>query len=106
MGISERILVTGAGSSNCEPLNLGTDRLVSINELVDLVAAIARKKIRKTYDLTKPQGVRGRDSDNTWLCEVLKWEPLTSLEDGLARTYAWITAQVRQPALSTATLQV
>ena len=78
-----------------EPLNLGTDRLVSINELVDIVAAAAGKTIRKQYDRTKPQGVRGRNSDNTRLRAVLGWEPATSLESGLARTYAWIADQVR-----------
>jgi GDP-D-mannose 3',5'-epimerase len=78
-----------------EPLNLGQDRLVSINELVDLVAAIAGKTIHKSHDLTKPQGVRGRNSDNTRLREVLGWEPGISLEDGLAKTYAWISEQLR-----------
>ena len=77
-----------------EPLNLGTDRLVSINELVDIVAAIAGKSIRKRYDLSKPQGVRGRNSDNTRLREVLGWEPATPLEAGLERTYKWIQAQL------------
>jgi GDP-D-mannose 3',5'-epimerase len=81
--------------SNCtEPLNLGTDRLISINELVDLVAAIAGKKILKTHDLNKPQGVRGRNSDNTRLREVLGWEPAVSLEAGLTDTYQWIAEQV------------
>jgi GDP-D-mannose 3',5'-epimerase len=77
-----------------EPLNLGTDRLVSINELVDLVARIAGKTIHKRYDLSKPQGVRGRNSDNTRLREVLAWEPGTPLEVGLTRTYQWIAQQV------------
>jgi GDP-D-mannose 3', 5'-epimerase len=78
-----------------DPLNLGTDTLVSINELVDMVARIAGKKIGKRYDVTKPQGVRGRNSDNTRLREVLRWEPSTSLEVGMAATYQWIAAQVR-----------
>lgn len=77
-----------------EPLNLGTDRLISINELVDIVAKIAGKKITKRYDLTKPQGVRGRNSDNTRLRQVLKWEPQVSLERGLALTYKWIYDQL------------
>jgi GDP-D-mannose 3', 5'-epimerase len=77
------------------PLNLGTDRMVTINELVDIVARIANKRIDKVYDLTKPQGVRGRNSDNTRLRQVLGWEPRTSLEDGLARTYQWIQDQLR-----------
>ncbi len=84
-----------------EPLNLGQDRMLSINELVDIVARIAGKKIAKRYDLTKPQGVRGRNSDNTRLKQVLGWEPQVSLEDGLAITYKWIAAmlQDRTPAL-------
>jgi nucleoside-diphosphate-sugar epimerase len=79
-----------------EPLNLGTDRLVSITELVDLVARIAGKTIHKRFDLAKPQGVRGRNSDNTRLRDVLQWEPDTSLEVGLARTYKWIEDQVHR----------
>jgi GDP-D-mannose 3',5'-epimerase len=79
-----------------EPLNLGTDRLVSIDELVDLVAGIAGKTIYKRYELGKPQGVRGRNSDNTRLREVLAWEPRTSLEAGLKRTYRWIATQMRR----------
>jgi len=80
-----------------EPLNLGTDRLVSINELVDIVAAIAGKRIRKRYDLMKPQGVRGRNSDNTRLRQVLVgWEPQTPLEQGLRRTYEWICSELRK----------
>lgn len=76
------------------PLNLGTDRLVTINELVDLVAAIAGKRVYKRHDLTKPQGVRGRNSDNSRLRTVLGWEPQITLEEGLARTYAWIHAEL------------
>ena len=73
-----------------EPLNLGTDRMVSINELVDIVCKIAGKNLIKKYDLTKPVGVAARNSDNTLLKEVLNWEPRISLEDGLERTYEWI----------------
>ena len=76
------------------PLNLGTDELISINGLVDLVASIAGKKIGKDHDTSKPQGVRGRNSDNTKLREVLSWEPGTTLAEGLARTYPWIEAQL------------
>jgi len=77
-----------------EPLNLGNDQLVTINELVDLVANAAGKRIRKRHDLSKPQGVRGRNSDNTRLREVLGWEPGITLEQGLAITYKWIENQV------------
>ncbi|HEV8429158.1 MAG TPA: NAD-dependent epimerase/dehydratase family protein [Pyrinomonadaceae bacterium] len=81
-------------SNHRDPLNLGQDRMISINELVDIVARIAGKKISKRYDLTKPQGVRGRNSDNTRLREVLNWEPEISLEEGLERTYRWIASKV------------
>jgi GDP-D-mannose 3', 5'-epimerase len=82
-------------SSHAEPLNLGQDRMVTIDELVDIVSAIAGKRVHKQHDLTKPQGVRGRNSDNTRLRHVLGWEPKVSLEDGLARTYRWIADQLR-----------
>lgn len=81
-------------SSYHEPLNLGQDRLISINQLVDIVARIAGKTIRKRHDLSQPQGVRGRNSDNTRLRQVLGWEPRISLEEGLARTYEWICEQL------------
>jgi GDP-D-mannose 3', 5'-epimerase len=83
-------------SDYAEPLNLGQDRMVTINELVDIVAGIAGKRVYKQHDLEKPQGVRGRNSDNTQLRKVLGWEPRTSLEEGLARTYQWIAEQLRQ----------
>jgi len=79
-----------------QPLNLGTDRLVTIDQLVEIVAKIANKKITKRYDLTKPQGVRGRNSDNNRLRQVLKWEPQVSLEKGLEVTYNWILSQVKK----------
>jgi nucleoside-diphosphate-sugar epimerase len=79
-----------------EPINLGQDRMISINELVEMVADIAGKTIYKHYDLSKPQGVRGRNSDNTRLRKVLNWEPAISLEDGLAQTYHWIAAELKK----------
>jgi nucleoside-diphosphate-sugar epimerase len=79
-----------------EPINLGQDRMISVNELVDMVARIAGKKIGKRHDLTKPQGVRGRNSDNTRLREVLNWEPTISLEDGLNVTYHWIAGELKK----------
>jgi nucleoside-diphosphate-sugar epimerase len=85
-------------SDHREPINLGQDRMISINELVDMVAKIAGKRIGKQYDLTKPQGVRGRNSDNTRLREVLHWEPTISLEDGLERTYHWIAGELEKTA--------
>jgi nucleoside-diphosphate-sugar epimerase len=80
-------------SDYSKPLNLGQDRLVSINTLADLVAAVAGVSITKQH-VPGPQGVRGRNSDNSRLREVLGWEPEISLEEGLARTYAWIEEQV------------
>ena len=81
-------------SDHREPINLGQDRMISVNELVDIVANIAGKRIGKQYDLTKPQGVRGRNSDNTRLREVLNWEPTISLEEGLTTTYHWIAGEL------------
>jgi GDP-D-mannose 3', 5'-epimerase len=81
-------------SNHREPLNLGTDRLVTINKLVDLVCAVADKRLRKRHDLSKPQGVRGRNSDNSRLRQVLGWEPSISLEEGLAITYKWIRSEI------------
>jgi GDP-D-mannose 3', 5'-epimerase len=81
-------------SDHHEPINLGQDRMVSINELADIIAEIAGVSIEKTH-VPGPQGVRGRNSDNTRLRDVLGWEPSISLEEGLARTYPWIEEQVR-----------
>jgi nucleoside-diphosphate-sugar epimerase len=83
-------------SNYSEPLNLGSDRLVTINDLVDIVAHIAGKVIRRRHDLTRPQGVRGRNSDNSRLREVLGWEPTATLEQGLADTYWWIYEQLQR----------
>ena len=77
-----------------DPINLGTDRLVTVNELVDLIALAAGKRIEKRHDTSQAQGVRGRNSDNSLLAKVLSWEPPTSLEDGLRTTYKWIEEQV------------
>jgi nucleoside-diphosphate-sugar epimerase len=77
-----------------EPLNLGQDRLISVNELVDMVAAAADKSVKKEHDTSKPQGVRGRNSDNSRLRSVLGWVPQTSLERGIEITYRWIREQL------------
>ena len=82
-------------SGYTEPLNLGQDRLISINELADLVAGAAGITIKKRH-VPGPQGVRGRNSDNSRLRDTLGWEPEISLEEGIARTYGWIEAQVAQ----------
>jgi GDP-D-mannose 3', 5'-epimerase len=78
-----------------EPLNLGTDELISIDGLVDLISQIAGKTLIKRHDLTKPQGVRGRNSDNSRLRRVLGWEPSTTLQQGLEPTYRWIEDELR-----------
>jgi GDP-D-mannose 3', 5'-epimerase len=73
-----------------EPINLGSSQLVTINQLVDMVEEIAGIRVKRQYDLTAPQGVRGRNSDNTLIKKYLDWEPSVRLEDGLAETYRWI----------------
>jgi GDP-D-mannose 3', 5'-epimerase len=78
-----------------EPLNLGQDRLVTINQLADMAAAAAGIRITKRH-IEGPQGVRGRNSDNTRLRQTLGWEPAISLEEGIGRTYRWIEEQVRR----------
>jgi nucleoside-diphosphate-sugar epimerase len=80
-------------SDHVEPLNLGSDRMVTINELAQMIARIAGIKITIKH-ISGPMGVRGRNSDNTRLREVLKWEPQITLEEGLRRTYVWIEQQV------------
>lgn len=78
-----------------EPINLGQDRMISINELADIIAEIAEIEITKKH-IDGPQGVRGRNSDNNLLRDTLKWEPEISLEDGLKITYEWIEKEVRK----------
>ena len=81
--------------SECtEPLNIGSDRLVTINELADMVVGFSGKTITKKYNLSAPQGVRGRNADLTTVKRVLGWEPNVSLEDGLRRTYEWILSRM------------
>ena len=82
-------------SDYAQPLNLGTDELVTVNKLVDLVAEVAGKSIVKRHDVSKPQGVRGRNSDNTKLRRVLGWEPQIPLREGLVSTYHWIESELR-----------
>jgi GDP-D-mannose 3', 5'-epimerase len=89
-------------SDYAQPLNLGQDRLVSINRLADMIAEIAGIRIIKKH-VPGPQGVRGRNSDNTHLRQVLGWEPKISLEEGLARLYPWVEAQVGKRLLDNET---
>ena len=73
-----------------DPINLGSSELVSINELVDLVEEIADLRLRRRYDLGAPRGVRGRNSDNTRILQLLGWEPSIPLATGMRETYTWI----------------
>jgi nucleoside-diphosphate-sugar epimerase len=77
------------------PINLGSSELVSINTLVSKVEKIAGVKLKREYDLDAPRGVAGRNSDNTFIKQVLKWEPSASLDTGLRATYKWIEKQYR-----------
>jgi GDP-D-mannose 3',5'-epimerase len=88
-------LVRLMASDYVDPLNLGTEEVISIDGLVDLVSKVAGKNLIKRHDLSKPQGVRGRNSDNTRLRQVLGWEPSVSLEHGLTITYNWIQSGLR-----------
>jgi GDP-D-mannose 3',5'-epimerase len=78
-----------------QPLNIGSDRLVTINELADIAIAASGKKITKKYNLSAPQGVRGRNADLTLVKKTIGWEPRISIEEGLGRTYRWIEKQVK-----------
>ncbi len=90
-----------------EPINLGSSEMVTINQLVDIVEDIAGIKLKRSYDLSAPKGVNGRNSDNTLIRKYLHWEPSTPLKIGLAKTYRWIYDEYmarqkgvwRQPAL-------
>ncbi len=81
-------------SGHTDPINLGSSELVTINRLVDLVAEIGGVELERSYDLDAPKGVRGRNSDNTRIREILGWEPSVPLREGLEKTYAWIFDQV------------
>jgi len=78
-----------------EPLNLGSDELVTINQLVDIAEGFAGLTLERKYNLSAPKGVNGRNSDNTKILQLLGWEPSVSLRDGLKKTYDWIESQVR-----------
>lgn len=77
-----------------EPINLGSSELVSINQLVDLAEDIAGIKLKRTYNLSAPKGVNGRNSDNTLILDKLSWEPSIRLRDGLQKTYMWIENEI------------
>ena len=81
-----------------DPINLGRSEMVSINELIDMISDIAGVVVERNHDLNAPQGVRGRNSDNTLIMEKLGWEPEVDLKTGLATTYAWIEEQIAREA--------
>lgn len=115
LGLEDKILIWGDGeqarsfmyvddcvfgtqllmhSEHEQPINIGSSEVVSINDLVSIIESIAGTEVPREYDVTKPQGVVGRSSDNTLIREVLDWEPQISLEDGLHETYEWIVGQI------------
>lgn len=82
-------------SDYSEPLNIGRDEIISIGDFVDMIAGIAGIKVKKIF-IKGPQGVRGRNSDNTKIKQILKWEPTISLKEGMKKTYAWVEEQVKR----------
>jgi len=85
-------------SDVAEPLNVGSEQLVTINQLVDIVESIADVKLKRRYKLDAPKGVRGRNSDNTLIRQRLGWAPSIRLEEGMRQTYDWIHAQMSSQA--------
>ena len=83
-------------SDYSKPINIGSDRLVTIDELADMIIKISGKIITKTHDLSAPQGVRGRNADITLSRKSLGWEPKITLEEGLAKTYQWIEEKCKE----------
>ena len=81
-----------------DPINLGRSEMVSINGLIDIISEIAGVTVEKNHDLNAPQGVRGRNSDNTLILDKLGWEPEVDLKTGLVKTYAWIEEQIEREA--------
>lgn len=86
-------MITHCDELIATPINLGSNELISVNQLVDLAEEIGGVKLKRTHDLDAPQGVAGRNSDNTFIKEVLGWEPHLPFKEGLAKTYAWIEKQ-------------
>jgi nucleoside-diphosphate-sugar epimerase len=84
-----------------DPLNLGSDELVTINQLVDIVEDIAGVKLKRNYNLSAPKGVNGRNSDNTKIQQELGWAPSIKLREGMAKTYAWIENEMREKEMHT-----
>jgi len=83
--------------SDCrEPLNIGSDQAITINELADMIIRISGKNIRKKHDLTKPVGVRSRNADITLLRKKVNWQPKVIYQEGLEKTYRWVEKQVNK----------
>ena len=80
-------------SEHSEPLNIGSDEMITINQLVDMIIEISGKELEKEYDLTKPEGVRGRNANLTLIKKTIDWEPKVSYKEGLEKTYKWIEKQ-------------
>ena len=78
------------------PINIGSEEKVSINEMIDKIELISKKKVYRNYQLDKPKGVRGRNSDNNLIRRQLNWEPSFSLSEGLAKTYSWINSEIKK----------
>jgi len=76
------------------PVNIGSEEMVTINELVEIAAKVSGKVVRKKYKLDAPQGVRGRNSNNDLISEKLGWDYSQSLEEGIRKTYEWIGVQI------------
>ena len=86
-------MITHCDALVATPINLGSDELIAVNELVSIAEGIGGVKLERKYDLSAPRGVAGRNSDNTFIQQVLGWEPSTPFREGLAKTYAWIEQQ-------------
>ncbi len=86
-------MITHCEALVATPINLGSDELISVNELVSIAEKIGGVKLERRYDLSAPRGVAGRNSDNTFIQQTLGWQPLISFHAGLAKTYAWIEQQ-------------
>ena len=86
-------MITHCDALSATPINLGSSELISVNELVSIAEDLAGLKLEREYDLSAPRGVAGRNSDNTFIQQILGWEPSTPFRVGLAKTYAWIESQ-------------
>jgi nucleoside-diphosphate-sugar epimerase len=86
-------MITHCNDLIATPINLGSNELISINALVSMLEEIAGIKLERHYDLNAPRGVAGRNSDNTFIQQILDWEPDTPLRKGMEKTYAWIKQQ-------------